>query len=167
MILEADFLISSIILGVGATLFMDIWALFMKKAFDMPSLDYALVGRWIGHMPQGKFSHSPIMASKPTGGERPLGWFAHYLIGILFAAALLAVVGHGWLMAPTILPALLTGLLTITMPFLLMQPAFGFGVAASKTPMPNVARLRSLQAHLSFGFGLYLAAIIVGPILYS
>lgn len=46
-----------------------------------------------------------------------------------------------------------------------MQPGMGFGVAASKTPKPNVARLRSLAAHTVFGFGLYLAALLAAPLL--
>jgi hypothetical protein len=36
-----------------------------------------------------------------------------------------------------------------------MQPCLGFGIAASKTPKPNIARLRSLIAHFVFGLGLY------------
>ena len=33
-------------------------------------------------------------------------------------------------------------------------------IAASKTPHPNAARLRSLMAHTVFGIGLYLAALL-------
>jgi hypothetical protein len=36
----------------------------------------------------------------------------------------------------------------------------GRGIAASKTPQPNVARLNTLITHLSFGIGLYLGAQI-------
>ena len=46
------------------------------------------------------------------------------------------------------------------MPFLLMQPAFGLGVAAAKTPAPWQARLKSLSSHLVFGVGLYLSALV-------
>jgi len=41
-----------------------------------------------------------------------------------------------------------------------MQPGMGPGVAASKTPRPNVARLRSLTSHTIFGVGLYAAAFV-------
>jgi hypothetical protein len=37
-----------------------------------------------------------------------------------------------------------------------MQPAFGLGVAAAKTPDPTAARLRSLRTHATYGLGLYL-----------
>jgi hypothetical protein len=46
-------------------------------------------------------------------------------------------------------------------PFFVMQPAFGAGVAASKTPRPAQARLRSLMTHGVFGVGLYAGAWLV------
>lgn len=51
---------------------------------------------------------------------------------------------------------MITGLGSTAAPFFLMQPAFGLGVAASKTPNPTVARFRSLRAHAVYGLGLYL-----------
>lgn len=138
---------------------MDLWALFVKRAFGIPSLDYGLVGRWIGHLPQGRVIHSPIGASPAIGGEKALGWIAHYAIGVGFAWVLLLIVGLDWVQAPTVLPALVTGLVTLAAPFFILQPGMGAGVAASKTPAPTTARLRSLMAHLSFGVGLYLAAL--------
>ena len=41
----------------------------------------------------------------------------------------------------------------------------GAGIAASRTPKPGVARLRSLMAHASFGVGLYLAGWAVAKTL--
>ena len=46
------------------------------------------------------------------------------------------------------------GLVTVAAPFLLMQPALGVGIAASKTPNPTAARLRSLMTHAAFGLDL-------------
>ena len=57
----------------------------------------------------------------------------------------------------SLMPALLTGLISVLAPFCIMQPAFGFGFAAAKTPTPNRARRRSLLAHLTFGAGLFVA----------
>ena len=37
-----------------------------------------------------------------------------------------------------------------------MQPAFGLGVAAAKTPDPAAVRLRNLRTHATYGVGLYL-----------
>jgi len=46
----------------------------------------------------------------------------------------------------------------VLVPFFVMQPSFGFGIAASRTPNPTQARLRSLMAHTVFGVGLYVCA---------
>jgi Protein of unknown function (DUF2938) len=46
-----------------------------------------------------------------------------------------------------------------------MQPSFGLGVAGSKAPNPAQVRLRSLMAHLTFGIGLYVCAVVVSRVL--
>ncbi|CAB3749984.1 hypothetical protein GQ57_01115 [Burkholderia sp. MSh2] len=153
-----DLLLSLVPIGAGATLMMDLWASFRRRVFGTPSLDYALVGRWIGHMMHGRFRHASIAAAPPVAGERALGWLAHYAIGIAFAALPVAIAGTAWIGMPTPLPALVAGLASVVAPFFVMQPAFGFGIAASRTPHPGVARRRSLVTHLSYGVGLYLAA---------
>ncbi|WP_261539451.1 DUF2938 domain-containing protein [Burkholderia multivorans] len=146
-------------IGVGATLVMDLWALLRRRVFGVPSLDLALVGRWLGHMAHGRFRHASIATAAPLRGERALGWAAHYVIGIAFAGLPVALAGPHWVDTPTLAPALAAGLVSVAAPFLVMQPALGFGIAASRTPQPAVARRRSLVAHLSYGVGLYLAAL--------
>ncbi|MCD4556480.1 DUF2938 family protein, partial [Burkholderia pseudomallei] len=41
-------------IGVGATAVMDAWALVRKRCFGVPPLDYALVGRWLGHLARAR-----------------------------------------------------------------------------------------------------------------
>lgn len=149
-----------VLLGIGATVFMDLWALFLKVSFGIPSLNYGLVGRWIGHILKGKWFHKAISESSPIKAELSLGWVMHYLIGVVFAYVFVLIFGMGWLQNPTLLPALIFGLGTVVFPFFFMQPCFGMGIAASKLPTPNVARFRSLMAHGSFGFGLYISAYL-------
>ena len=145
----------AILVGAGATLAMDLWAIFNKRVFGIASLDYALVGRWLGHLPRGRFAHDAIGQAAPVRGERAWGWLFHYLTGIAFAAILLALAGPAWLQHPTLAPALLLGIATIVAPFFILQPGLGAGIAASRTPRPNIARLRSLLTHTVFGAGLY------------
>ncbi|MDQ8755014.1 DUF2938 domain-containing protein [Sphingosinicella sp. LHD-64] len=144
-----------IAMGVGATATMDLWALLQRRTFGIPSLDYALVGRWLGHMPKGRFVHDTIAAAPPVSGEKAIGWIAHYLIGVAFAGILLLLGGAAWVARPNLGLALGVGLLTVAAPFFLMQPAMGFGVAASRLPNPHIARLRGLMTHLIFGAGLF------------
>lgn len=87
------FLLCSLLIGVGATVMMDAWAIVRKRWLGIPPLDYGLVGRWLSYLPRGRFRHDPIAASKPVQGERVIGWVAHYLIGVAFAGVLLAIRG--------------------------------------------------------------------------
>ena len=147
--------ISAALVGAGATLAMDLWTLARSRLFGIASLDYRLVGRWLLWLPRGRLRHHPITSSAPLPGERWIGWTAHYLIGIALAAILLAIAGSAWSSHPTIGPALIVGIGSVAAPFLVMQPAMGFGIAASRTPRPAAARMRSLATHAVFGLGLY------------
>jgi DUF2938 family protein len=151
-------ILGSIAVGLGATLIMDLWNLFLKRAFAIPSLDYCLLGRWICHMPEGTFRHARIGAAPRKPFECAVGWMAHYSIGVVFALAL-AVTLPDWLGRPTILPALLYGIGTVVFPFFVLQPALGLGIASSKAPDPRKARWKSLATHTVFGIGLYLCAL--------
>lgn len=159
--MAVEMIVQASILGIGATLVMDLWALARRRFFAVPSLDYALVGRWLGHMRQGRFRHAAIGKAPPVGGERPLGWVFHYLTGLAFAGLFLLLVGEAWLQRPMLWPALLFGGLTVAAPLLLMQPAFGMGIAAARMVNPWQVRSRTLLTHLLFGLGLYLAGLLV------
>jgi Protein of unknown function (DUF2938) len=145
-------------IGLGATAMMDLWAQFLWRGFRVPSLDYALLGRWIGHSARGRFMHESIGKAAPVRYERIIGWTAHYTIGVAFAALLLGISGPEWLDRPTLVPALTVSSATLIAPFFVMQPAMGAGIAASKTPRPNAARLRSVITHTVYGLGLYASA---------
>jgi hypothetical protein len=155
----ATYLLSAVAVGLGATLFMDLWALFLKRAFGTPLANYCLVGRWFRHMPEGTFMHTSIANSSQKRFECTVGWIAHYVIGVVYAVVLVALVSGNWLARPTLWPALLFGIGTVLVPFLVMQPSFGLGIAAARAPSPMQARLRSLMAHVAFGVGLYLCAV--------
>ena len=154
-------LTSTILIGLGATLTFDLWGLFLKYVFRITPSDICLVGRWLRYMPEGIFRHANIKAAAQKNSECKVGWTAHYMIGITFAITFVALVGDAWLHRPSLLPAILFGIVTVLAPFLIMQPAFGLGVAAAKTPNPVQARVRSLLNHSAFGFGLYFFGVLV------
>lgn len=94
-------------------------------------------------------------------GEIFTGWAFHYLTGIIFAFVPLVLNGAVWLSEPSLTAGLLAGLLTLFAPFMILQPAFGFGIAASRTLRPWLARLLSVLTHLAYGVGLYIAALVI------
>lgn len=155
-----EFLASVILIGAGATALMDVWSIARTRLLGMAPMNYGLVGRWLAWMARGRFRHDPIAASPPVRGERLIGWTAHYLIGIAFAAVLLALWGLDWARHPSLAPALVVGIGSVAAPFLVMQPGMGAGVAASRTPRPGAARVQSLVTHAVFGLGLYAAAYL-------
>jgi hypothetical protein len=154
-----DLVLRGIVMGVAGSALMDVWSAVLRRRFGIPTLDYRLLGRWIGHFPKGRFVHERIAASEPIAGELALGWLAHYAIGVTFALVLLAIWGRAWLDAPTIWPALAVGLGTIVAPWFVMQPGMGAGLAGSKSPDPTATRLRNLGTHAVYGIGLYVAAV--------
>lgn len=154
----------TVLIGAGATVAMDLWAALLRR-FGVPSLNFAFLGRWLGHLPKGRFFHDPIAKSPPVTGELALGWLAHYSIGITFAALLVSVFGLRWARSPSLLPALVIGLVTVAAPLFVLQPAMGAGVASARTPTPLFNSLKSVATHTIFGIGLYLAARLTASLL--
>jgi hypothetical protein len=154
----------AVVVGLGATLFMDLWAVFLKRAFKVSSANYCLVGRWLRHMERGVFRHPSIAGAAKKPAECTVGWIAHYAIGALFALALVTLATPQWLRSPTLMPALIFGIVTVAIPFFIMHPSFGLGLASSRAPNPTQARLRSLMSHAVFGVGLYISALAMSSI---
>lgn len=153
----AELLFQILCLGVGATMMMDMWLLLLKR-LNLPSLNFALLGRWVGWMFRRKFIHTSIAQSPAIRWEYALGWLAHYSVGILFAFSFVLMVGDAWLRQPQFSSALIFGVITVLIPFLIMQPAMGAGIASTKTALPLQNCLRSLINHAIFSCGLYLSA---------
>lgn len=148
------------LIGIGATAVMDVWLTLLKR-MGVQTLDFAFIGRWVGHLVRGKFAHASIKKTQPIPGELTLGWLTHYATGIAFAGLLVAIYGIGWTRAPSLVSAVLVGMSTVAAPLFVMQPAMGSGFAASKTPTPLKNCIRSVVNHTVFGLGLYLSAFFI------
>lgn len=159
MTIEASQLALAVAVGLGATLVMDVVAIVLNRAFNVPLPNMCLVGRWVRYMPDGVFTHGSIAKAPSKSAECTVGWIAHYVIGAIFAIILVLLVSPAWLRQPTLLPPLIFGVVTVAVPFFVMHPSFGMGVAASKTANPAQARLRSVMNHAIFGLGLYVSAV--------
>ncbi len=167
MSIELVNLAGAVVVGIGAALFMDLWNLFLQRAFNIASLNFCLVGRWLSHMALGTFTHTRIGGAARRPAECLIGWTAHFLIGIAFALLLLVATSGAWLEHPSVFPALVVGVGTVLIPYFVVQPALGLGIASAKTPHPTQARLKSLMTHSVFGLGLYLSAVAWNYLLHA
>jgi hypothetical protein len=157
--------VAATVIGMGATLLIDVWATFLRRVFGVQSLNYCMLGRWVLHMPNGKLVHSSIAAAARKEHECKVGWGTHYLIGVVFALTFVAIAPNDWLGAPTLFPALAFGVVTVLVPFFTLQPALGLGIASSKTAHPFKARLKSVATHAVFGLGLWVWALLLSTAL--
>lgn len=149
-------IINGLLIGILATAILDLWLLLLKHTTGIAQTNWAMVGRWIGHMPQGKFQHSAIADATVVPYELQLGWLTHYIVGVCYA--LLFLLGSELLALPvSLISALGFGLLTVVAPWLILQPGMGLGRFASRAPKPALTRTLNLIAHSVFGLGLYIA----------
>lgn len=157
------FIFYSILIGVGGTALLDLWAQLLKKVWGLPTPPWHLVGRWFAGMRNGQYVHRNGIANSPeVVNELKIGWAMHYAVGVLFAAALLLIWGVQWAHTPTFFPALVVGLVTVGAGWFILQPGMGVGVACSGAPNPTVARLQNVVGHVVFAIGMYWAALLVG-----
>jgi len=154
----------ALVMGISATAAIDLWATFANRVLGWPRTHWGMVGRWIGHMRDGQFSHTSIGSSPPVVHESILGWGFHYVVGCIYAALYLMYVSAAQLGQPTLVSAVLFGLVTILSPWFLMQPALGLGICASKAPKPNLVRLQNLVIHTIFGLALYYSYQVMGDV---
>ena len=145
------------LIGIGATAFMDLWLMLLRR-LGVPTLNFAFLGRWTGHLLRGHIAHDAIAKAAPIPGELAWGWLVHYAVGIAFAVLLVAAQGLAWASQPTWPPALALGMCSVVAPLCVMQPAMGAGFMARRTPTPLTNCLRSLASHTVFGLGLYWSA---------
>jgi len=147
-----------VLIGIGATAIMDAWLLLLGR-FGVPSLNFGLIGRWVGHWRHGIWSHKAMANAPPIQGEVALGWAVHYAVGIAYAMLAVGLFGLEWMRDPGLPSALALGVATVAAPWFVMQPAMGAGIAASNTPAPGRNRIKSLVNHTVFGAGLFIATL--------
>jgi hypothetical protein len=144
----------SIALGTFSTLSMDLCNALGKTLKVHRGGSYALIGRWISGFRKGHFKYENILNESVLPNEVSVGLISHYGIGIILAFIYLIsgqifglqVNNYSW--------AVIFGSLTNILPWLVMFPAFGFGIFALKGPPNNQLLRTSFLNHLGYGFGL-------------
>jgi hypothetical protein len=147
--------VEMILMGVVATLFMDMLSiLFGKLKIIHPLIGPEVVGRWTLYLFRGKFIHKDIHKTPALNREKSAALLSHYLIGIALAGVYLFLE----LNVPTIrlqlwIP-LIFGIATVVLPWLWLYPSIGLGFLASKSPRKSLYLVTSLVNHTNFGLGL-------------
>jgi hypothetical protein len=150
-----------VLMGILATAGQDLCAAVLSRVFRLPTGDLALVGRWLGHLPKGVLNHHSISESAVIPHERLVGWLAHYLLGIAFGVTYLSIILFLLHRDPTIASAVIFGLASLIMPWLIVQPSMGAGLFASRAPKPGLARSVTLTLHVAFGVSLYATWLLI------
>jgi len=156
-----ELVIISVIIGVVATVAIDIWAVILSRGFNLPTTNWGMVGRWFGHLVKGKFIHKPISNSVKINHEITIGWVLHYAIGIVYGYTYMHIIQE----SPGVTSALIFGLVTVLVPWFILQPGLGLGCIARLAPKPNVIRIINLSMHSIFGLGLYAGWVIYSQLL--
>ncbi len=155
-----DWVITGVLMGIGGTVAMDLWALALKQSLGMPLPNWGYVGRWSAQVAKGRVFHDDIGRVPMVSGETAIGWAVHYGVGVVYGVLFLALVGPDWLNGMAFLPLWIFSILTIAAGWFLLQPGMGLGWAASKTDTPWRARTMGLIAHTVFALGMWGAAFI-------
>ncbi|HWX51109.1 MAG TPA: DUF2938 domain-containing protein [Roseomonas sp.] len=156
-----EIVVAAVLVGIGGTVILDLFSLLMGRFFGVPATNWRMVGRWIGHMPRGRFVQPDLKQADPVSGEHALGWIFHYVIGAGYGLLLVAIWGAGWLQTPSFAPPMILVLVLLVLPFFVMMPGMGMGIAGARAPNPNMTRLKSVIGHSVFGLGMYLTALTI------
>lgn len=150
------------LIGVGATLAMDLWAVIQNRIWSLPLPNWAMPGRWFAHLFKGKVFHEDIGQADESSGELVLGWLFHYGVGVVYGILFLFLVGMEWLKEPEFLSAWIFAIATIAAGWFILQPGMGLGWAGSNTSAPWKSRALGLIGHTAFGSGLWVSGLLIG-----
>jgi Protein of unknown function (DUF2938) len=60
-----DFFFRAIVMGVAATALLELWALLLNRLFGFALPNWAMIGRWVAHLPSGQIMHEVSVAQRP------------------------------------------------------------------------------------------------------
>ena len=152
-------ILSAILAGLVATLFLDIWQRLLAAVVGIPASNWALVGRWFGEAFKGRLFPGTVADLPEMTHELKIGWTGHYLIGVVYGfiyIGTLMLLG----LTPTLTNGLIFGALSTVVPWFFFMPAMGAGLLGKNTPNPAKSCLLAFLAHCVFGIGLAAGAML-------
>ncbi len=152
-----NFFIEAVLMGLFATLFMDVTSTILGKSKIIKQLiSPEIVGRWTLYMLKGKFIHKDIQESPTLKNEKPAALLSHYLIGIALAGIYLLLEIQIPSIRQQMWVPLAFGIATVLLPWFWLFPSIGIGLLASKAPEKSSYIITSLVNHTNFGIGFVL-----------
>ena len=146
-----------IVVGIFATLTMDLGGTFLRRIGLIAGLDPRLIGRWFASLAGGHPFHRSILDAPPVRGELAVAFVCHYAIGVSLALIFYAVQTALPLRISAAAEAALAlgyGMLTNALPYLIMYPAMGFGVLGLAAPRDLLLTRSAFALHVLYGAGL-------------
>ncbi len=147
-----------IVIGLVATVTMDVLTLAAVKLRLSAPLAPALVGRWFASVARARPLHADIAQEAPLDHEVAIVFPVHYAIGIVLALVYLACAAALGLDPRYAGAALGFGLATSVLAWLLMFPSMGYGFFGAHGPAGTRLFASSLLSHAFYGIGLCLGA---------
>ena len=151
---------TGILIGVCATIVMDLWLVIANRLFGFDKANWRPVGRWVVECMRGRVIHEDISLARSYAYENQVGWSYHYVVGAVYGLFFLYLISEKWIDLPLIISAVLFGWVTISAGWFFLHPCIGLGIALNKTANPQFGRLVGLIAHTAFGLGLWLPLLI-------
>jgi hypothetical protein len=152
---EAPSLASAAVAGGLATYFMDV----AGARIVAPALGRGPaggLGRWIGYMLKGKFTHEDISKAEPIPAEETIGMAAHYAIGLVLGAGYALLLRVPQPRRSSLAGATAYGTATTVLPWFWMFPARGQGLMGLRDGDLRVPAF-ALSTHVAYGVGLGIA----------
>ena len=152
---EAPSLGGAAVAGVLATYGMDV----AGRRIVAPALGKGPsggLGRWIGHMLQGRFTHEDITKAEPVEHEAAIGMAAHYAIGLILGVGYTLLLRIPDARENSVSRAIAYGTATTVFPWFWMFPARGQGVMGLRDRDLRVPAF-ALCSHVAYGLGLGVA----------
>ncbi|MDM8537046.1 DUF2938 family protein [Desulfobacterales bacterium HSG17] len=159
------FFIEIVLMGIFATLVMDVLAVFFsKRNLIHKFIEPDEIGRWFLYIFKGKFTHENISKTPSLKNEKAWCLISHYLIGIVLAGILLTLEIIEPVIREQVWVSLVFGIVTVLLPWCWLLPSIGLGFMALKSPSRPLIIRTNLINHTNFGVGLFIWGIVIRPL---
>ena len=152
--MDSDVLIKAFVVGMCATLLMDLLNFLGAKLELVAQFRPSMLGRWITRLVRGEFILQDIRKAPPAKGELVIGEIAHYTIGGVLAVLFVLLARAAGLPVTNMAVAIVYGVLTSVFAWFILFPSYGFGVFGKRGPHHMKPLKTSLYGHFNFGLGL-------------